>query len=54
MSIVDAYIAVIETINLLTAAANKNDKANKNVAFKNNPPFKSCILKFNSTLINNA
>ena len=39
----DAYIIVTETIDLLAAAAaaNKNDKAQKNVAFKNNAPFRS-------------
>ena len=31
-----------------------NYKAYKNVAFKNNAPFGSCISKFNSTLINNS
>ena len=40
----DAYIIVTETIDLLAAAAtaaNKNDKTQKNVAFKNNTPFRS-------------
>ena len=32
----------------------QNDKADRNVAFKNNAPFRSCILKINSTLIDNA
>ena len=50
----DAYIVVKGTKNLLTAAANENDKAQKNFAFKNNAPFRSCILKINSTLIGNA
>ena len=50
----DAYIVVKETINLLTAAANVNDKVEKNIAFKNNAPFRSWISKFNSTLIENA
>ena len=39
----NAYIVVKETIDLLAAAANKNDKVQKNVAFKNNAPFRSCI-----------
>ena len=45
-----------ETIDLLTgaAAASENDKAEKNVPFKNNVPFTSCISKVNSTLIDNA
>ena len=50
----DAYIVVKETIDFLALAANENDKAEKNVAFKNNAPFRSCISKINSTLIGNA
>ena len=38
-------------MRLLAAAANKNDKADKNFAFKNKVPFRSCISKINSTLI---
>ena len=49
-----AYIVVIGTIDLLAAAANKKDKAEKNVAFKNNVPFRSFISKTNSKLIDNA
>ena len=45
-----AYIVVKGTIDLLAAAANENDKADKNVAFKNNAPFRSCMPKINSTL----
>ena len=48
----DAYIVVKRVIDLLAAAANENDKAEKNVAFKNNAPFRSCISK--SVLIDNA
>ena len=48
----DAYINVKRTRDLLAAAPNK--KAEKNVAFKNNAPFRSCISKINSTLIGNA
>ena len=47
----DAYIVIKGTIDILAAAANKNDKAQKNVAFKNNAPFRSCISKINGTLI---
>ena len=39
----DACIAVKETIDILAAAANENDKAEKNVTFKNNAPFRLCI-----------
>ena len=45
----DAYIVLKETIDLLAASANKNDKGQKNVVFKNNAPFRSCISKINST-----
>ena len=50
----DAYTVVKETGDLLADAANENDKAEKNVACKNNAPFRSCISKFNSTLIDNS
>ena len=50
----DAYIVVKRTIDLLAAAANENDKTEKDVSFKNNAPFRSCISKINSTLMNNA
>ena len=50
----DAYIVVKRTIDLLAAAANENDKTEKDVFFKNNAPFRSCISKTNSTLMNNA
>ena len=45
----DAYIVVKVSINLLAAAA-----AEKNVAFKNNATFRSCISKISSTLIDDA
>ena len=45
----DTYIAVKGAIDLLAADANENDKAEKNIA-----PFRSCISKINSTLIDNA
>ena len=50
----DGYIVVKRTIDLLAAAANENDKTEKDVSFKNNAPFRSCISKINSTLMNNA
>ena len=50
----DAYIVVKGTTDLLALAANEIDKAQKNVAFKNNTPFRSCISKINSTLIGNV
>ena len=50
----DANIAAKGTIDLLAAATNENDKAEKDVAFKNNAPFRSCISKINSTLIDNT
>ena len=50
----DAYIVVKGTTNLSAAAANENDKAQKNVTFKHNPPFRSCISKTNSTMKENA
>ena len=39
----DAHFVVKGTIDVLAAAANENDKAEKDVAFKNNAPFRSCI-----------
>ena len=50
----DAYIVLKATLDLLVAAANENDKAEKEVAFKNNAPFRSCISKINNTLIDNV
>ena len=46
--------ACITVKGLLAAASNENVKAQKNVAFKNNALFRSCISKVNSTLIVNA
>ena len=50
------YIVVKEAIDLLAAAANKNDEAQKDVLFKNNLLFRSYqkLTKINSTLIENA
>ena len=50
----DYYIVVKGGIDLLAAAANENGKAEKYVVFKNSAPLRSCILKINSTLIDNA
>ena len=50
----NAYIFVNGTIDLLATNANKNDKVQKNVAFKINAPFRSWISKINSTLMYNA
>ena len=50
----DAYIVVKGTMDLVAAATNENDKAEKNVAFKNKTLFRSCFSKINNTLIDNA
>ena len=50
----DACIVVKETIDLLAAAVNENDKAEKDLPFKNNAPFRSYVSKINSTLVCNA
>ena len=50
----DACMVIKGAIDILAAAANEIDKVQKNVAFKNNAPFRSCISKINSTLIDNA
>ena len=50
----DAHIVEKGTIHLLTAAANKIDKVEKNFPFRNKASFRSCISKIHSTLINNA
>ena len=36
----DAYIVIKGTIDLLADAANENDNSEKNVAFKDNAPFR--------------
>ena len=36
----DAYIVLRGIIEILAAAENENDKAGKDVAFKNNAPFR--------------
>ena len=50
----DAYIVVKGTVDLLAAGANEYNKAGKEIAFKINAPFRSCISKINNTLIDNA
>ena len=50
----DVYIVVKEEIDLLATAANENDKDEKNVGFTDNAPFRSCISKINSALIDNV
>ena len=47
----DAYIVVKEKIIVTNPG---NDAYDKKLAFKNNAPFTSCILKINNTLIDNA
>ena len=47
----DAYIVVTREIDLLADATHENDKAQKNITFKNYAPFRSCISKINNTLI---
>ena len=41
----DTYIVGKRTIHVLAAAANENDKGQKNVGLRNNDPFRSCISK---------
>ena len=48
----NAYIVAKGRINVRVTA--NTDIEQKDVAFRNNAPFKSCITKINSTLINNA
>ena len=43
----DVYIVVKGTIDLLAAAANENDKVQKDVVFKNNGPYRTSISKIN-------
>ena len=50
----DAYIIVKWATDLLAPAAKENDKAWANVACKKNVPFRSCISKINSTLLDDA
>ena len=48
----DAYIVVKGDITL--ESDNIANKHNKNLAFKNNAPFKSCIIKINGIKIDNT
>ena len=50
----DEYIIMKRTIDLFTATANENDKAQESLAFKNNSPFRSCISKISNSLIGNT
>ena len=50
----DVYIIVKGKIDLLPPIVNEYEKAERDVAFKNNAPFRSCISKINKTLIDNA
>lgn len=50
----DLYIIAKGKIDPLPPIVNEHDKAEGDVAFKNNSPFRSCISKFNKTLIDNA
>ena len=46
-----AYIVAKRTIDILAAAANEDDEAEKYVAFKNMAPYRSYISQINNTLI---
>ena len=48
----DEYIVVKGTITV--ARGSNISRKNRPLAFKNNAPFISCILKINNTLIDNA
>ena len=52
----DSYIVVKGkiTVSATDGANNISDKKNRPLAFKNNAPFISCILKLNGVLIENA
>ena len=50
----DTSILLKGIIDLSAAAANENDRAQKDVAFKNNTPVRSCISKINNNLLDNA
>ena len=54
MAISDAYFVVKGTIDILAAAAKRNDPAEKDVELENNVPFRSCFSKINRTLIDIA
>ena len=48
----DAYIVVERIITV--EGTNDSNKRNKNLSFKNNAPFRSCISKINNTFLENA
>ena len=50
----NAYIVVKGTIDLLGDDAKENNKAEDKVASESNDPFKPCISKINSTLIDSS
>ena len=50
----DVYIVVKGTIDPLADVPHETDRAQLNVAFKNNAPLRSSTSKFNSILIDNA
>ena len=47
----DAYIVVKK---IITTTDSNNNTYDKKLAFENNAPFVSCILKINNTLLNDA
>ena len=50
----NAYIVVKGTIDLLGDDAKENNKAEDKVVSESNDPFKPCISKINSTLIDSS
>ena len=48
------FMLITLSIDHVAAAANENDKAQKNVGFKNNAPFRPRISQIDSVLIDNA
>ena len=50
----DTCNVVKGTIDFLATDANENGKAQESFSVKNNAPFRSCISKINSKLIDNA
>ena len=47
------FMLITLSIDHVAAAANENDKAQKNVGFKNNAPFRPRISQIDSVLIDN-
>ena len=50
----DEYIIVKVVIDILAAAANENDKAEKDAELKRHASFRSCISKISNILMANA